>query len=181
MTVKLLHQIGQRSNGSNFNTLEEIAACNEPMHFDGVYQSVWENRHALEELFRYQGKEFTLFVSGNYAGFSNAFDVGQPLSRFCTIQQVEQLSRMLAAPIGWHGKRHVSCPALIPQMVQEEIQPPSWWNSVEGTEMILAWPYGNYDIVSIEIAKRLGYKEAWSVTQGNDGDSFAKRRVHLNW
>lgn len=177
MTVRLLHQIGDRANGSNFNTLEEILACDEPMHFDGVYQSVWENRDALKG----KGKDFTLFVTGAYLGKTNAFDLGQPLSKFCTLRQVEELAELLNAKIGWHGKMHRRCKGLDPISVYDEIKPPDWWVNAHRATMSLAWPYGDFDDVAIEVADRLGYTEAWSVTQGGVSLPFAKYRTHLNW
>lgn len=175
MTVRLLHQIGARIN-PNFNTLEEILACNEPLHFDGVYTSVWENYQALK------GKDVTFFISGAYLGKTNAFDISQPISKFCNIRQVEHMAQALNARIGWHGKRHKSCKGMHPIDVQEELTLPDWWSAVDRTAKILAWPYGDFDQDSIWVARRLGFEEAWSVTQGNDSVlGMTKRREHLNW
>ncbi len=174
MTVRLLHQIGERRHGANFNTLDEILACDEPLHFDGVYQSVYANYQALK------GKDVTFFITGDYLGKTNAFDIGQPLSRFCTIKQVEEMAKFLDARIGWHGKRHINCTRASAQHVQEELELPRWWDIIFKTAPILAWPYGSFDSNTVEIAERLGYTEAWSVGQG-DGSQYALKRAHLNW
>lgn len=176
MTVRLLHQIGDRQLGTNFNTLEEILHCDEPMHFDGVYQSVWQNYERLIG----RGKDITFFVSGAYLGKMNAFDIHQPLSKFCTIRQVERMASDLKARIGWHGKRHKRCYNQSLIDVQEELSVPDWWTHIDRAEMILAWPYGDFNGEAVEVAKRLGFKEAWSVTQGDDSE-FARKRAHLNW
>jgi hypothetical protein len=178
VTVRVLHQIGDRAQGHNFNTLEEILACNEPLHFDGVYRSVWGHHRELVG----KGKDITFFVTGAYLGGTNAFDVGQPLSKFCTLRQVEAMATALGAKIGYHGKRHYSCSSLSPQGVQEEIEPPLWFRTCEHAKMVLAWPYGDATADALKIANRLGYEEAWSVAQAADeSNPFFKRREHLNW
>ncbi len=174
---KLLHQIGDRSNGPNFNTLEEVLSCKAPLSFDGIYESVWDNYKALK------GRDVTFFVMGKYLGGDNAFDHGQPLSRYCNISQILEMSRYLKAPIGYHGWAHRRCVGLTRKELVEELKPPHWLkllqSGAEGAKS-LAWPYGDYDDLAVEVAKELGYVEAWSVTQG-DGSQYGKKRSHLNW
>jgi hypothetical protein len=45
---KLAHNIGTE-NHSNYNTIEQIVACNDPIGFDGIYKNVFENRQILQE------------------------------------------------------------------------------------------------------------------------------------
>lgn len=166
----LLHQIGvdpQRPNNANFNTLDEILACDEPLSFDGVYESVYENFKALK------GKDVTFFVSGKYVGGDNAFDVhnGQPLSRFCTIKQIFEMRDYLGARIGYHGWAHLHCHMLKSDgEIRAEIAKPDWIETD-----LLAWPYGDMNQRCCEIAAEMGYKEAWSVYQG-DGSQFQRNR-----
>ena len=166
--MKLLHRIGQRIN-SNFNSIEEVLACDDILTFDGVYLEVYEYRHLLK------GKRIILFPSGQYFGCDNSFDVGQPPGRFCTLSQVFELKRLLNAEVGWHGQSHVSLPTLSEEEIRIELTPP--W-SPKGT--LLAYPYGNFDERVIRIAKELGYRDAYSVIQG-DGSEFQRKREYLNW
>lgn len=166
----LLHQIGKRIN-PNFNTLEEILACNEPLSFDGIYESVYQNYKALK------GKDITFFVSGKYVGGDNSFDLhsGQPLSRFCTVEQIFEMRDYLGAKLGYHGWAHLRCDRLTPEDIRHEIAKPDWLETD-----ILAWPYGDCSSLTDDIAQSMGYKEAWSVYQGND-NQYQRRRRLLNW
>lgn len=166
----LLHQIGERIN-SNFNTLEEIVNSTGPISFDGIYESVYENYKALK------GKDITFFVSGKYVGSDNTFDLhsGQPLSNFCTYAQILEMRDYLDAKIGYHGWAHLHCHRLTEAEIRAEIAKPDWM--VTDT---LAWPYGDCNELTDKVAKEMGYKEAWSVTQGND-TRYQKRRKFLNW
>lgn len=166
----LLHQIGERIN-SNFNTLEEILACDEPLSFDGIYESVYKNYKALK------GKDITFFVSGKYVGSDNSFDVhtGQPLSNFCTLDQIHEMRDYLGAKLGYHGWAHLRCHRLTEAEIRAEIAKPEWM--VTDT---FAWPYGDCNDLTTKVAKEMGYKEAWSVMQGDDSQ-YQKRRKFLNW
>lgn len=175
--MKLLHQIGDRSNGPNFNTLGEILACNEPLSFDGVYKSVYESYKLLK------GKNVTFFVTYNYIGKTNAFDVSQPLSDFCTFDEIVEMLDYLNAKLGFHGYAHRRITKDMSDIdIFEEIDPPIFqMGRLACQAYSLAWPYGDYTERAIEIAKRCGYTEAWSAMQGDDANPFAKRRTLLNW
>lgn len=166
----LLHQIGERIN-PNFNTLEEILASEGPLSFDGIYESVYENYKALK------GRDITFFISGKYVGGDNSFDVhnGQPLSKFCTIEQIFEMRDYLGAKVGYHGWAHLHCHRLNEDQIRAEIALPDWLETDT-----FAWPYGDCNELTDKIAKDMGYKEAWSVGQGND-TQYQKRRWHLNW
>src|SRR4051812_1185639 len=114
--MKVLHQIGPRSLGGNFNELSEILAHNGPISFDGVYMSVYENYKALK------GKDVTFFFSGKYLGGDNSFDVGQPLSYFCTWGQIREMSEYLDAKVGYHGWAHLRCPELTDDEIRAELK-----------------------------------------------------------
>lgn len=168
--MKVLHQIGDRALGGNFNSLEEILAYNGPISFDGVYMSVYENYKALK------GKDITFFFSGKYLGEDNSFDVGQPLSYFCNLLQIEEMAKYLGAKIAYHGWAHLRCTDLSSSEIRQEIRPLGQY------AQSLAWPYGDVDDRCVRIAKELGYHEAWSVyPKGDDSDPFKKNRYFLNW
>lgn len=175
--MKVLHQIGDRALGGNFNTLEEILAYDGPISFDGIYMSVYENYKALK------GKDITLFFSGKYLGGDNSFDVGQPLSKFCTWEQIKEMAEYLDAKIGYHGWAHLRCKGLSASELIEELTPPPFLTQYLVDYPTLAWPYGDYDDdAAISVAACLGYNEAWSVhPKHNDLHSLTKNRTFLNW
>lgn len=176
--MKILHQIGDRSLGGNFNSLEEILAYDGPISFDGVYTSVYKNFRALV------GKDVTFFFSGKYLGKDNSFDVGQPLSTFCTEDQIYEMAVYLGAKIGYHGWAHLSCPTLSDEEIFEEIIPrdfPYITKAYPKWTTLLAWPYGDVDERCNDIARRLGYKEGYSVYPKNTPSVFAQPRTFLNW
>ena len=61
--MKVLHQIGDRAWGGNFNSLEEILAYDGPISFDGVYESVYDNFMSLsqEQIDKLNSKELIFF------------------------------------------------------------------------------------------------------------------------
>ena len=169
--MRLLHQIGDRKNGSNFNTLEEIMACQEDWSFDGIYESVWNHRHELAAV---RGKRrIILFVMGQYVGGDNSFDAPQPFSRYLTWEQLFELSYCLKAEIGWHSHSHPNLTTLTDERVRAELRHPFPMKA-------FAYPGGAVDARIAALVKEAGFEEAWSVTQG-DGTNFQKNRPYLNW
>lgn len=170
--VYLLHQIGDRKHGANFNTIEEILALPPDVHltFDGIYESTFQSIQVLK------GRKITLFVCGYYLGRDNSFDKGQPLSNFCTLEQLLNLAEFLNASIGYHGWMHRDVRQLNEAELLLELAPPAWITCKE-----FAWPYGDFDQRAIDTAEKFGYRRAWSVGQGDDSNEFALKRRHLNW
>lgn len=166
----LLHNIGPRLN-SNYNTAEEILACKEPLSFDGVYMTVYENREIL------RGRDVILFVCGSHAGKDNAFDAPHlpnfRLERFCTIEETLELARDIGARVGWHSWTHRNLCELSDEEVRRELETPFPMD-------LFAYPYGNVDERVARLTREAGFTEAWSVTQG-DGSQFQRRRRYLNW
>lgn len=164
--MKLLHNIGTRIN-SNYNNLEEILKCNDPLSFDGIYSNVWEHRRNL------RGKDITLFVMGGFMGGHNKFDHPMPFETYCDWNQVIELCWMLNAKLGYHTLSHRDLTTLDDDTVRREITPPfpmKWF----------AYPAGRFDSRIIRLVQEAGYEDAWSVTQG-DGSRFQRRRTYLNW
>lgn len=165
--IRLLHNIGEKVN-SNYNTREEILNCdpNDILTFDGVYKNVFENRDVLK------GRKVILFVMGKYIGKDNSFDVGMPREQYCTWEEVIQLVEELGAKVGWHSWSHRSLPTLNSEEKLKEIEPPF---PLE----YYAYPYGDFDEECIELVKKCGYKQAFSVVQGNNENQFALNRKYL--
>lgn len=162
----LLHNIGARVN-SNYNTPQEILMCQEPLSFDGIYRNVLENKHILK------GKDITLFIGGNTVGGDNSFDAPMPLERFCDWNEIMQLIIELDCKVGWHTWSHRDLTLIPIEEVYKEIKPPFPMD-------YFAYPYGKWNAEVAEAVRNMGYKKAYSVTQG-DGTQFALNRKYLNW
>ena len=159
----LLHQIGNVKGNSNFNTIEQIKACKDSLSFDGIYESVL---HHVDDLV---GKDIILFFSGEHLGKDNSFDKDQPLTKFCDIDQVLWLQKKLNCKLGYHSYSHRDLSTLNESELINEINPPM---SLD----LFAYPYGRYNDLVINLLKEFGYKDAWSVTQGDDTPFKRKRR-----
>ncbi len=169
--MKICHRIGHRIS-SNWNTLAEILACDEPLSFDGVYTEVFEHYKALK------GKDVTFFVSGKYGGADNSFDISsEVMGTFCTWPQIEEMATYLGAKIGWHGWAHRKCVGLTRDELFTELVPPY----VIGTGTALAWPHGVFDALALDVAKTIGFSEIYCAGPHGDGSQFQRRRSYLNW
>lgn len=152
---RLAHNIGTE-NHSNYNTISQILDCTEPIGFDGIYKNVFENREMLK------GKRGIFFVMGNYMGKNNSFDLAHvpKLEEYCTWDEVIQMVTELPNfSIGWHTWSHPDLTLLSKAEILKEITPPFPMET-------LAYPYGKYNDLVIECVKEIGYKSAFSVTQG---------------
>lgn len=150
---------------ANYNSLDEVASCTEPLGIDGVYLNVYQNKDVL------LGKEVILFVTGKYLGGDNSFDIGMPLERFTNEEQLRELKEA-GAKLGWHTWTHRDLTTLSDEEIIRELTCPPEYGE------FLAYPYGLYNDRVIAIAKELGFKDAWSVTQGTD-KPFERVRTYL--
>lgn len=159
----LLHNVGPKIN-SNYNTLEEILSSEGKLSFDGVYRNVFDSFEAFKE------RDITLFVMGNYIGKDNSFDVGMPLERLCTMNEI-MLMASNGAKIGWHTWSHRDLTKLSDEELEKEVTPifPMKY---------FAYPYGKFNDMVIEAVKKAGFEEAWSVTEGDDSQ-FQRLRRYL--
>lgn len=164
--MKLAHNIGDIKH-PNYNTREQIQNCNEYIGFDGIYLNVYENRDLLK------GKHGILFVMGDYVGKDNTFDLKNvpKLEKYCTWEQVKEISKETGFDIGWHTWSHPDLTTLSKEEIIKEITPPF-------PMKYFAYPYGKYNDLVIECVKEVGYKDAWSVTQG-DGEQFKRKRTYI--
>lgn len=170
MTAYLLHNIGPRLM-SNYNTLEEILALPMDAHltFDGVYKNVWENRYALK------GRSITLFIMGSFIGKDNTFDLDKVprLEQYCDWNHIMDIVDATGAKLGWHTWNHLPLDALSAKELFRELKPPFPMESV-------AYPSGIVTPLVEGVAASLGFKEGYTVHQG-DNSTFQRRRRYLNW
>lgn len=168
MNYKLLHNIGTE-NHPNYNTREQILACNDVLTFDGIYRNVYENQDVLE------GKKIIMFVMGNYIGKDNSFDLPNvpKLEKYCTFNELMEMAKKYDIEFGWHTWSHPDLTTLSIDEIRKELTPPRF------CKKYLAYPYGKFNEQVVKIAKEMGYEQAWSVTQGNS-EPFTQLRTYLD-
>jgi len=152
--MALAHNVGG-INHSNYNTRQQILDCTDPISFDGIYRNVYENQDILKN------KSGIFFVMGNYVGKDNQFDLHNVprLETYCTWEEINDMVFKYNFEIGWHTWSHPDLTTLSEEDILKEITPPIPMDT-------FAYPYGRYSDKVIELVKRVGYKKAFSVTQG---------------
>lgn len=153
--MKLAHNIGTY-NHPNYNTREQILACEEPIGFDGIYKNVYDNQDVLV------GKSGIMFVMGDFMGGNNHFDLAHvpALEDYCTWEQVYELCAKYDFKLGWHTWSHRDLTKLSREEIMFEVTPPF-------PMQYFAYPYGTYNDLVIECVKEAGFKAAYSVIQGS--------------
>ena len=160
--MKILHNIGDKKT-PNYNTRQQVIDCKDTLTFDGVYKNVWENRDILKD------KDVILFITGDYIGGNNDFDIKAPLNGaliypedFTDWQQICELVNM-GCKLGWHTWSHRDLTKLSREEQIKEITPPFPMD-------YFAYPYGVFNQDIIELVKQAGFKKAYSVFQGDNSD-----------
>lgn len=153
---RLAHNIGTEKH-SNYNTIEQIQACNEPIGFDGIYRNVYENKEILKD------KSGIFFVMGNYMGKDNTFDLAYvpKLEKYCNWEEMYEMLEFLPTfKLGWHTWSHPDLTTLSKEQIIREITPPYPME-------YFAYPYGRYNDLVVNCVIEAGFKSAFSVTQGS--------------
>lgn len=169
--MRIIHNIGDRSKGSNYNTWDEIEKCGDDISCDGVYTSIWENRFNFDKL----KCRKILFVMGKYIGKDNSFDTGMPRERYCDWDQLYDLYRNHGFELGYHSWSHQDLRTLDESVLYNEIRPP-----FPGIMKVFAPPYGHFDERVLRMIKYCGYKESFNVFEG-DGSPLQQKRKFINW
>ncbi len=154
--MKLAHSIGIVKH-PNYNTREQILSCNEPIGFDGIYKSVYDNQDVLE------GKSGIFFVMGNYVGMDNSFEypIHVPqIEQYCTWSEIREMTEKYNFVLGWHTWSHPDLTQIPRSEIVKEVTPPFPMD-------FFAYPYGRYNQTVVDCVKQAGFTKAWSVTQGS--------------
>lgn len=169
----LVHNIRDEKPTSNYNTLEEVLACPGPISFDGVYLNVFENKEAWK-----CDKELVFFITGDYVGKGNEFDVGQPYEPFCDWSELLILHDPPKRMLGWHTWSHRDLTKLSDEELKKEVTPPDGWGDICGG--LFAYPYGRFDDRVVQAVKDAGFLLAYGVSDGtNPDDPFRLPRQYL--
>lgn len=141
---------------SNYNSIQQIIDCEEPIGFDGIYENVYDNHECLKY------KNGVFFIMGDFVGGNNQFDLQHVprLENYCSWWQICFLISKYNFKIGWHTWSHPDLTTLSESDIMREITPPF-------PMAYFAYPYGKYNDLVVDCVKRAGYVAAWSVTQGS--------------
>lgn len=145
--------------------------------FDGVYRNVLQ--YAAPILKRY-GYPFELFLSSDFVGKDNEFDLIEPREPFSSESELARLVA-LGGRLQWHTRSH---PRLEQsrrdsdwKVVDAELTVPEEIRSLDPSGFgWFAYPYGAFsDDVCDEVARR--FAGAVSCDQGNDHDRYRLNRI----
>jgi peptidoglycan/xylan/chitin deacetylase (PgdA/CDA1 family) len=110
---------------------------------------------------------------GDYIGKDNSFDLANvpKLEQYCTWDEIIHMTKLFDFKIGWHTWSHPDLTTLSESDIIKEITPPFAMD-------YFAYPYGRFNDKVVELVKKVGYKMAYSVTQGtmdlNDPNYYYK-------
>ena len=109
---------------------------------------------------------------GDYVGGDNSFDFGQPYEMLCSWEQIDELVKDYGCKLGWHTWSHPDLTKMDNfEEILNEVTPPRRMK-------YFAYPYGRFDKTVVEAVEMAGFKEAYSVHQG-DGSEFKRNREYL--
>jgi peptidoglycan/xylan/chitin deacetylase (PgdA/CDA1 family) len=111
--------------------------------FDDAYENIF--RHAFPILVQ-KNLPFEVFVNAAYIGGWNCWDDTEPLTRFCSLDQLEILAKN-GGRIQWHSYSHRLLPALSIQELKSEIEIPDFLVEMFAPPNLkwFAYPYGAHD------------------------------------
>jgi glycosyltransferase involved in cell wall biosynthesis len=145
--------------------------------FDGVYSNVLQY---AAPILRHFGYPFELFLTSDWIGLQNRFDLVEPPCSFANESELLQLVA-LGGRLQWHTKSHARLDATRGEAgwreVEAELTVPGPVKAMDPKGFNwFAYPHGEFsdDIVS-EVKKR--FRGAVSCNQGNDDDPYKLNRI----
>jgi glycosyltransferase involved in cell wall biosynthesis len=142
--------------------------------FDGIYSNVLIfAAPILADL----GFPFELFVTGNFVGKDNAFDIVEPRAEFADEQCLSRLVSM-GGRLQWHGNAHINLGEISDgETIETELAIPDSLRRLDPLGFRwFAYPHGTFnDAVLASVRKH--FSGALSCHQGNDSDHHCLNRV----
>jgi glycosyltransferase involved in cell wall biosynthesis len=142
--------------------------------FDGVYKNVLEYAAPILQKFEYP---FELFITGDYIGKDNKWDVKEPYAKFSDIDDLKKLIRM-GGRLQWHTKSHRDMDGLENiNRIEDELSVPQFLSELDPKGFKwFAFPHGNYSpTVLREVRKK--FKGSLSCDQGKSNDWHTLKRL----
>jgi glycosyltransferase involved in cell wall biosynthesis len=142
--------------------------------FDGIYENVYQ--YAFPILKKW-GYPFELFVIGDHIGGDNAFDTVEPLTPFCTLEQLLEMAEG-GARIQWHTRSHQRLKNASDETLDDELLVPPGLREMFSAPHFdwFAYPHGDHDDRAVERVKE-HYVGALSCIAGSDGDRYQLNRI----
>jgi hypothetical protein len=171
MIFRVLHNVAPVAYNENYNTPGEINRAMESgdrLTFDGVYANVYAHRRALI----HAKTKPILFITGDYVGGDNIFDVNMPPEMFASWDQVISMAAHYNCEIGWHSWSHANLTQVNDVELAREVAPPF-------PMRYFAYPYGAQDARVRKAVSGEGYERAFVVGDGVDADPFQTGRSYL--
>lgn len=153
--VAVFHKIGEPTEDKFTHSSEQILNFDGQITFDGVYFSVYEHRQD------FANQDVLLFITGSSIGAAG----------FCSKQQLLEMKE-LGFHLAWHGWSHRDLTKLPDHAIVAELDKPDW------VLPIFAYPYGEFD-ERVQKIVRHNYYQAYSTTQGIEGDEHAIKREYI--
>jgi glycosyltransferase involved in cell wall biosynthesis len=153
----------------NINDTENVVIT-----FDGIYKNIHEYALPILKHFNYP---FELFITSDYIGNNNDFDIVEPTAFFASIEELNDLVKNRGR-LQWHTKSHPNFNKnfQINQIINELTIPYKIKILDPFGFKWFAYPHGEFnDDVLIEVKKR--FIGALSCNQGNDFDKFTLNRL----
>lgn len=156
MRAAVFHHIGTPTEDKFTHSIKQILEFDGQITFDGAYVSLWPHRKALAK------RNPILFIQGSTLGEEGVLSVDE-------VTSLQSLGFIL----GWHGWSHKRLTELSPEEIENELDRPDW------VEPVYAYPHGDFNQVAIDKLKELGYRQAYSTTQGEDDNVYAIKRLYI--
>lgn len=143
--------------------------------FDGVYENIYE--YALPILKKW-GYPFELYVVGDHIGGDNAFDSVEPLTRFASLEQLEEMVTA-GGRLQWHTRSHRRLDSLQASDLVEELTIPVEVSARFPAPHLqwFAYPHGDHKNPDVLDAVKMRFNGALSCVDGNDHDPYQLNRV----
>jgi len=142
--------------------------------FDGVYRNVLEYAAPILQKFGYP---FELFVTSNYVGGDNQFDVSEPRADFASKDELVAMTKM-GGRLQWHTRSHINLQEIKDlSAIERELDIPNEIRALDRTGFTwFAYPHGDYNSEVLK-AVRTKFSGAVSCVQGDGKDKHLYNRV----
>lgn len=143
--------------------------------FDGIYENVY--LYAFPILKKW-GYPFELFVVGDHVGGDNSFDSVEPLARFASLEQLEEMTAS-GGRLQWHTRSHQRLDSLSDEQLEAELSIPSPLATRFRKPNLdwFAYPHGDHEHERVMAAVASRFSGALSCVDGNDTDRYQLNRV----
>ncbi len=144
--------------------------------FDGIYKNVLEYAMPILKHFNYP---FELFLTSDYIGLDNQFDIIEPNAPFTTEDELKELVKN-GGRLQWHTQSHMNLREVTDlKIIEKELTIPENIKLLDQNGFNwFAYPHGEFNEVVLEQVKKK-FKGAVTCFQGNDKDKYILNRLTI--